>query len=102
MVHRAFEPRPPEKECSVVSTNIPRLTDTRRQQPTATDRDCCIPEKPAATVLGVSVALLRKWRRTSQGPLYLRLGNRTVRYRWSDLQEFIAACTIRPAEGRQE
>src|SRR2546427_3062340 len=105
MVHRAFEPRPPERECSVasvLSTNELRLTHTSGQRPPVTEPDCCIPEKPAALLLGVSVALLRKWRRTGQGPLYLRLGNRIVRYRWSDLQEFMAACAIRPAEGRQE
>jgi hypothetical protein len=85
-----------------VSRNQLEQTLTSVPQPAVTDPDCCIPEKPAAAVLGVSVALLRKWRRTGQGPLYLRLGNRIVRYRWSDLQEFMDASAIRPAKGRPE
>jgi hypothetical protein len=84
----------------VVSRNQQTLTPVH--QPTAIEPNYCIPEKPAASVLGVSVALLRKWRRIGQGPLYLRLGNRIVRYRRSDLQEFMDASAIRPTEGRPE
>jgi hypothetical protein len=86
----------------VVSRNKLQQTLTSVQQPTVIETNYCIPEKPAAAVLGVSVALLRKWRRIGQGPFYLRLGNRIVRYRWSDLQEFMDASAIRPAEGRPE
>jgi hypothetical protein len=66
----------------------------------ATQEDRCLPEKPAATVLGVSVALLRKWRRTGGGPLYVRLG-KLVRYRLSDLQRFVDSCTVDNAGGQR-
>src|SRR5262249_41772125 len=33
-----------------------------------------VSEQPTAALLGVSVALLRKWRRVGGGPPYLRIG----------------------------
>jgi predicted DNA-binding transcriptional regulator AlpA len=45
-------------------------------------------EGEAAKVLGVSVALLRKWRAERSGPTVVRLG-RCVRYVDADLQSFI-------------
>ena len=51
-------------------------------------------EKQAAAVLNCSVSLLRKWRITSDGPDYTRLG-RAVRYAEADLGRFIEAKRIR-------
>ena len=60
--------------------------------------DECFSERSAAVVLGVSVALLRKWRRVGGGPLYLRIG-KLVRYRLSDLRTFMDSCAIAPDGG---
>ena len=49
----------------------------------------------AARLLGISPWALRQWRVRRQGPAYVKLG-RTVRYRQSDLLEFIAAGERRP------
>ena len=45
--------------------------------------------KQAARTLGVSHRTLEDWRCTGSGPRFLKLGNRMVRYRLSDLQEFL-------------
>ena len=42
----------------------------------------------AADLLGVSIRLLGKWRRTGDGPRFVRLGHRCVRYRIIDLHTF--------------
>jgi hypothetical protein len=59
-----------------------------------------VSERSAAALLAVSVALLRKWRRTGGGPPYLRIG-RLVRYRLSDLRNFMDSCAVDPNAGGQ-
>jgi predicted DNA-binding transcriptional regulator AlpA len=49
-----------------------------------------IDEKAAAGLLGVSVALVRKWRRHQEGPQYIRLG-RLVRYSRQDVIAWLKA-----------
>jgi len=61
----------------------------------------CVPERSAAAVLGVSVALLRKWRQTRGGPPYLRIG-KLVRYRISDLRRFMDSCAVDPNGGGEQ
>ena len=54
-------------------------------------------EKPAADYLGISVALLRKWRFTGRGgPRHLKYGH-LVRYRIQDLDTFMESSTVVPA-----
>jgi hypothetical protein len=52
-----------------------------QQCPTA-EADRCLSERSVAALLEVSVAALRKWRRTGGGPPYLRIG-KLIRYRLS-------------------
>jgi excisionase family DNA binding protein len=59
-------------------------------------------EREAANFLGVSVSGLRKWRNRGIGPRYCRFG-RLIRYRLSDLNEWIEAhknepCTTTDSE----
>jgi len=63
--------------------------------------DHCVSERQAAAVLGVSVALLRKWRRTGGGPPYLRIG-KLVRYRLSALRNFMDSCVVDPKAGARQ
>ena len=63
--------------------------------------DHCVSEKRAAAVLGVSIALLRKWRRTGGGPPYLRIG-KLVRYRLSALRNFMDSCVVDPTARREQ
>ena len=46
-------------------------------------------EKDAAAALSLKVATLRNWRALKQGPRFVKLGKRTVRYRRADLAAFI-------------
>jgi excisionase family DNA binding protein len=55
--------------------------------------DRAITEREAAQVLGLSVATLRAWRHRNRGPKYLQLG-RAIRYRQSDLDEFVRDCLV--------
>lgn len=45
--------------------------------------------KEAAALLGLSPQTLEKWRSMGVGPAYLKLGNKAVRYRHSELLAFI-------------
>jgi hypothetical protein len=47
----------------------------------------------AASFLRFSGATLRNQRHRKQGPAFVRVGKRAVRYRFSDLEAFIAAST---------
>jgi len=47
-------------------------------------------DKQAASLIGCSTGLLRKWRAQGKGPRVIRIG-RLVRYRISDLEAFLDA-----------
>ena len=49
----------------------------------------------AAPMLDVEVNTLKVWRRRGVGPPYCRVGSR-IRYRVTDLEEWLAARTVRP------
>jgi predicted DNA-binding transcriptional regulator AlpA len=51
--------------------------------------DPLVLQKDAATLLGVSVSTLTRWRKLKTGPEAFKLGGRN-RYRLSELQAFIA------------
>ena len=48
-------------------------------------------EREAARLYTLAVATLRNWRALKQGPRYVKLGKRTVRYRRSDLEAFVSS-----------
>jgi predicted DNA-binding transcriptional regulator AlpA len=47
--------------------------------------------KIVARRLGISPRTLENYRQRGIGPNYVRLG-RTIRYRWSDIRDWIEAC----------
>lgn len=55
--------------------------------------------RAAAKYLSVSEAGMNRWRQRGGGPVYLRLGTRTVRYRVTDLDAFLASRVIQAKEG---
>lgn len=61
-------------------------------------REVFTPEA-AADFLGVSLWTLAQWRSQSRGPLYIKLERRLVRYRRSDLEQYLSAHSVehRPA-----
>lgn len=56
-------------------------------------------ERQAASILGCSVALMRKWRLFGEGPTYSKVG-RLVRYRRIDIDRFVEAHRVEAGVGR--
>lgn len=44
----------------------------------------------AANLLRVQVKVLERWRGTGEGPAYVRLSSKTIRYRHEDVDTFVA------------
>jgi len=53
--------------------------------------------KQTAKYLGISEAVLRLWRAGGKGPRYFRAGEKLVRYRRADLDEWVEARLSAPA-----
>lgn len=51
--------------------------------------DTYLTPKEAAEIYGLSVATLSAWRANKQGPPFLRIGPRLVRYRRSDFDRWV-------------
>jgi excisionase family DNA binding protein len=49
-----------------------------------------------AEILGVQPSTLVRWRRLKQGPPFVRVGHRTVRYQQEVLEEWMRSRTGRP------
>jgi len=47
-------------------------------------------EFDAAEYIAMSVNTLRRWRLFRKGPVFLKVGGKSVRYRVTDLQAFLA------------
>jgi Helix-turn-helix domain len=52
------------------------------------DPDALLPERVAATLLGVTPRALQAWRQRGEGPVFCRISSRCVRYRRKDLIAF--------------
>ena len=52
-------------------------------------------EREAASYLKFNAKTLRNWRATKKGPEWVRVSTRSIRYRFSDLEAFIAASTAK-------
>jgi predicted DNA-binding transcriptional regulator AlpA len=61
--------------------------------PTAANPADLLDENEAAASLSVAVQTLRNWRWKGEGPRYVKVGTRLVRYRRSDLAAFVEAGT---------
>ena len=51
----------------------------------------------AADFLGVPKRTLEAWRLRGVGPVYVRINNSTIKYRMSDLLEFLRHKTVIPS-----
>jgi predicted DNA-binding transcriptional regulator AlpA len=61
-------------------------------------------DKEVAPILGVSVALLKRWRWCGGGPRYIKVGGpagRAVRYRKSDIEAWLASNIVSDREGQR-
>ena len=64
-------------------------TDPITHGQAAADSDVLIRQEEAATILGVTPRTLEAWRYRGEGPPWVRISGRCVRYRKSDLLAFI-------------
>lgn len=55
------------------------------------EHDPLIPPVELSDRLGLTPQLLADWRSRRVGPAYLKLGHRTVRYRSSDVDKWLAS-----------
>jgi len=83
--HIGTTPRPPPPQAQAA-------------KPTPDDTVLLTPAE-AARRLGVKERVLERWRSTGDGPAYVRLGGKTLRYRASDLEAFIARSVRRSTAG---
>ena len=51
----------------------------------------------AAQLLGITAGTLHKWRASGDGPCYVKITNKLIGYRESDLVDFIAANVVDPS-----
>ena len=59
--------------------------------------DRLLVDKEVATLFGISVALLKRWRCYGGGPAYIKVGGpngRAVRYRQCDLERWVTDNTV--------
>lgn len=61
--------------------------------PTAANPADLLDENEAAAFLNIAVQTMRNWRWKVEGPKYVKVGTRLVRYRRSDLAAFVEAGT---------
>nr|WP_321482204.1 helix-turn-helix domain-containing protein [uncultured Cohaesibacter sp.] len=66
-----------------------RPRSLKRRSPQFKPDDLLTPDQ-AARVLGLSTKTLANLRSAGGGPLFIKLANRTIRYRFTDLQAFIS------------
>ena len=57
--------------------------------------DDLLTTKEAADFLGFHEQSLKRWRMHDEGPRYLKLGARKIRYRRADLEAFVAAGEVK-------
>lgn len=58
---------------------------------TSADRHPLVDAKEVSEYLGKTVQALAVWRMKGLGPRFLKLENGSVRYRWSDVDEWLDA-----------
>jgi excisionase family DNA binding protein len=61
-----------------------------------TEQQNTLTPKKAASYLGISEAALRLWRSEGRGPRFFRAGEKLVRYRKADLDNWIEARLSEP------
>lgn len=67
------------------------MTPQAMTPPNAANPADLLDENEAAATLSVAVQTLRNWRWKGEGPRFVKVGARLVRYRRSDLTAFIEA-----------
>ena len=80
-----------------LAVNVQRLTGAVLSllvTPSPVDPDALISEEKAAAFLGVEQKTIQKWRQTGDGPKFVRLSKRCVRYSRTALIEWCKDHTV--------
>lgn len=75
------------------------MTDTMSPHPTATTTrvdGALLEPKTLAKMLGLTVRALEAWRLRGEGPSFIRISSRCIRYRRQDVEAWLAARFISP------
>jgi hypothetical protein len=83
---RAHAPKPPAVPASTGSPASPQAPVSQSDQPSA---ELITPAK-AADLLSVTPKVLERWRGSGDGPAFVRLTSKTIRYRAEDIEAFVA------------
>jgi hypothetical protein len=83
-------PQPPARsDTESVQTAAENAPPATPKTTTAGDGTLLTPAE-AASLLSVTEKVLERWRSTGDGPTYVRLTRKTIRYRTSDINAFIS------------
>jgi len=61
-----------------------------------------INEKKVAEIYGLKVNTLRNWRSNKQGPKYLKINGKMIRYRVQDIEDYLVTCMERTVVSIEE
>lgn len=61
-----------------------------------------INEKKVAEIYGLKVNTLRNWRSNKQGPKYLKINGKMIRYRVQDIEDYLVTCRERTVVSIEE
>lgn len=64
----------------------------------ATHSELLLTPKEAAQFLGIPLGTLAQWRSQRRGPPYIKLEERLVRYRRSDLEEYLSGHLVETSQ----
>lgn len=70
----------------------------RNEPKTAWPDDKLLNEREASEVLSIPVNTLRNWRSGKANLRFVTVGEKSVRYRWGDLKEYIRMNTVRAVD----
>jgi len=57
-------------------------------------------EKQVAEIYGFSLGTLRNWRVLRQGPRFLKINGKMIRYRINDIEDYLAGCVEKTVDQR--
>ena len=83
----------PLRPSSVIKTKPPIVRQLAKQRDLGSLPPEIVRPPEAASLLSVSLSLLKKWRLSGGGPRFVRLGGRAIGYRRCDLLDWIDGLT---------
>jgi hypothetical protein len=67
-----------------------KQVDADKPAPALSSRTALLTPDQAGEMLGVTARVLERWRGSGDGPKFVRLSRKTIRYRIEDMEAFVA------------